>query len=199
MSAEANFTDMIRKVRAGDDRAAEALVRQYESLIRREVRLRLEDRRLTRHFDSMDVCQSVLASFFVRVAGGEYELDRPDQLVKLLVRMARNKLVSSIRKQSAQRRDHRRAAEGMEERMGQVAGSTGTPSQIVSGRELLDRVRQELTEEERRIAELRAEGLPWDAVAEKLGGTAQARRVQLSRALERAMAALGFEEENADA
>jgi len=44
------------------------LVREYEPLIRREVRLHLEDQRLARLFDSMDICQSVLASFFLRTA-----------------------------------------------------------------------------------------------------------------------------------
>ena len=91
MSEPNTFTDFIRRVRAGDAQAAAELVRRYEPLIRREVRLRLEDRRLARAFDSMDVCQSVLASFFVRTAAGQYDLEEPGQLVKLLARMARNK------------------------------------------------------------------------------------------------------------
>src|SRR5262245_55372827 len=93
------FSDFIRRVRAGDEQAAADLVRRFEPLIRREVRLRLEDRRLGRLFDSMDVCQSVLASFFVRTAAGQYDLDQPGQLVKLLVQMARNKLASAARRQ----------------------------------------------------------------------------------------------------
>jgi RNA polymerase sigma-70 factor (ECF subfamily) len=39
----------------------------------------------------MDICQSVLASFFVRAAVGQFELDRPEPLVGLLIGMARNK------------------------------------------------------------------------------------------------------------
>src|SRR4051794_8882387 len=37
------FTDFVSRIRSGDDAAAEALVRHYEPLIRREVRLRIED------------------------------------------------------------------------------------------------------------------------------------------------------------
>ena len=85
MSASDDFKELVGRMRAGDDDAAAELVRQYEPLIRREVRLRLEDRRLRRTFDSMDVCQSVLASFFVRAAAGQYDLDEPAQLVRLLV------------------------------------------------------------------------------------------------------------------
>src|SRR5215813_13431984 len=90
----ADYTTFVRRVRAGDQDAAAELVRRYEPEIRLMVRtwLRLRDPRLRRVFDSMDVCQSVLASFFVRAAVGEYDLDQPQQLVRLLVGMARNKL-----------------------------------------------------------------------------------------------------------
>ncbi len=87
MSAAPAFSDFLKRIRAGDSQAAEELVRKYESLIRRQVRLNLEDSRLNRVFDSMDVCQSVLKSFFVRTAAGQYDLDDPKELVRLLVRM----------------------------------------------------------------------------------------------------------------
>lgn len=56
---------------------------------------------------------------------------------------------------------------------------------IVAGQELLARARSLLRDEERQMAELRAAGLPWEEIAAQLGGTAQARRVQFSRAMER--------------
>ena len=80
------FAEFMGRIRAGDARAAEDLVRQYESAIRVAVRTRLTDPKLRRQFDSMDVCQSVLASFFLRAARGQYALDEPEQLVKLLAR-----------------------------------------------------------------------------------------------------------------
>src|SRR5262245_37887429 len=97
--AEAAFADFIRRIRAGDAGAAEELVRHYESAIRVAVRLRLTDPALLRHFDSMDVCQSVLASFFVRTAAGQFDLESPAQLTALLTRMAQNKLVAQARYQ----------------------------------------------------------------------------------------------------
>src|SRR2546429_4167880 len=101
-----SFAGFIRRIRAGDGEAATELVRRYEPLVRREVRLHLEDRRLGRLFDPDDVCQSVLASFFVRATAGQYDLNQPDQLLRLLVSMARNKLASAARRQTPQRRDH---------------------------------------------------------------------------------------------
>ncbi len=55
--------------------------------------MRLTDPSLYRLLDSMDVCQSVLLSFFVRAAAGQYDLEQPQELLKLLVVMAWNKLV----------------------------------------------------------------------------------------------------------
>jgi RNA polymerase sigma-70 factor (ECF subfamily) len=193
MSGQDTFAHFIRRVRAGDEGAAADLVRRYEPLIRREVRLHLEDRRLGRLFDSMDVCQSVLASFFVRTAAGQYDLEQPDQLVRLLVRMARNKLASAARRQGRQRRDVRRVAADGGEALGQVAGAGPTPSEVVAGQELLVRFRAALGEEERRVADLRGEGLAWEEVASRLGGTAKARRMQLSRAVERVSRELGLQ------
>ena len=192
--SEANpFPDFLRRIREGDEQAAAELVRSYEPLIRREVRLRLEDRRLGRLFDSMDVCQSVLASFFVRAAAGQYELDEPGQLVRLLVTIARNKLASAARKQNRQRRDHRRAAAGGGAGLSAVASPDPSPSREVAGKELLGRFRAALSDEERQLVDLRAEGLAWADVADKLGGTAQARRMQLARAVERVTRALGLD------
>jgi RNA polymerase sigma factor (sigma-70 family) len=183
------FLDLVRRVRAGDDAAAAELVRRYEPLIRREVRLRLEDRRLGRLFDSMDVCQSVLKSFFVRTAAGQFDLDEPGQLIRLLVTMTRNKLASEARKQHRDKRDQRRQAAdaaGLEA----VAEPAASPSRVIEARDLLAEVRGRLADDERQLADLRAQGLTWDEVAARVGGTAHNRRVQLSRALDRVAEAL---------
>src|SRR5262249_42724784 len=93
-----DFVDLIRRVRSGDAAAAAELWRSFEVPLRREVRLRLRNSRLRRLFDETDVCQSVMASFFLRATAGEYELDSPEQLQRLLSRMGRNKLVSQARR-----------------------------------------------------------------------------------------------------
>src|SRR5438309_2196398 len=102
MSAPDSFDDLIRRVRAGDQAAAAELVRRYEPAICRAVRFRLADSRLVRLLDSMDICQSVLASFFVIAAAGQYDITQPEQLLKLLVAMARNKLALEARAQQRQ-------------------------------------------------------------------------------------------------
>ena len=119
MSVTLPFTEFVQRIRAGDGQAAAELVRQYEPLVRREIRLQLEDSRLERLFDSMDVCQSVLKSFFVRTAAGQYDLDDPSQLIRLLVTMARNKLASAAQRASTKaglppNGQRRRSARGLE-------------------------------------------------------------------------------------
>jgi RNA polymerase sigma-70 factor (ECF subfamily) len=194
MSEQDTFVEFIRRIRAGDEQAAAEMVRRYEPLIRREIRLQLEDRRLARLFDSMDICQSVLKSFFCRTATGQYDLDTPEQLQRLLVTMARNKLASAARSQHRQRRDQRRVSAG-EEKLKGIAADDPTPSAVVASKELLERIRQAFNEEERQLADLRGEGLAWGAIADRLGGTAQARRMQLARAVERVARELGLDDD----
>ncbi len=122
------FEDLIRRVRAGDTDAATALVRQYESAVRIVARARLFDPDMCRQFDSMDICQSVLASFFVRVAAGQFELHRPAQLVALLTKMAQNKLAWHVRYHLQQRRDIRRMQPDAGEAMQRSTGQ-GDPAQ----------------------------------------------------------------------
>jgi RNA polymerase sigma-70 factor (ECF subfamily) len=145
----------------------------------------------------MDVCQSVLASFFVRVAAGQYDLEEPGQLLGLLVAMARNKLAWHVRQQHRQRRDSRRRAGNAEELLAEHAAGPA-PDRLVEGKELLHRVRQALSAEERQLADLRAEGLTWPEVAVRVGGQAQARRRQLDRALDRVAQQLGLDEADDD-
>jgi RNA polymerase sigma-70 factor (ECF subfamily) len=196
MSDQNMFTDFIRRIRAGDEQAATELVRRYEPIIRRTVRLKLEDPGLSRLFDSMDVCQSVLASFFVRAAAGQYDLKRPEQLINLLVTMTRNKLATAARRQHRQRRDYRRAVSDGTDTLANVADTSPSPSEQVEYQELLSRFRQGLSDEERAIADLRNQGLAWSEVAARLGGEGQARRMQFNRAVKRVARELGLDDDH---
>jgi RNA polymerase sigma-70 factor (ECF subfamily) len=194
MADDEPFADFVRRIRAGDAEAAMELVRRYEPVVRLEVRVRLGDPRLRRVLDSLDICQSVLASFFVRAAAGQYELEQPQDLVKLLVVMARKKLAFQARRERAQRRDSRRvqavSAEALE-----TAAARPSPSTEVAGRELLAAFRQRLSDEEQQLAERRAQGQGWADIAAAMGGTAQSRRKQLERAVARVTRQLGLEDD----
>jgi RNA polymerase sigma-70 factor (ECF subfamily) len=195
MTEDSTFTDLLRRVRAGEPRAIEELVQHYEPVIRLEVKLRLVEPRLRRLFDASDICQSVMLSFFVRAAAGQYEVGRPEDLVKLLVGMARNKLAFQARKQRARRRDYR-LSEPLERDDLSVA-SGPSPSRQVAAEELLREFRRRLDTEERELAERRARGLGWADIAAELGGTPEGRRKQLARAADRVAQELGLDEAGA--
>jgi RNA polymerase sigma factor (sigma-70 family) len=186
----ATFADFLRRVCAGDESAATELVQRYEPALRMEVQFRLTDPKLRRLLDPADLCQSVLKSFFIRAATGQFELDSQEKLVALLRAMARNKIAHEARKQKALRRDVRRDV-----RLGEkeLPATDPSPSQLAIGRELLDAFQSRLSTEERRMAELRSGGREWAEIAAELGGTPQARRKQLSRAVKRVSQELGLD------
>src|SRR5262245_13382373 len=136
MAESVAFAEWMSRVRAGDARAAEELVRQYERAVRVAVRVKLTDGRMRRLFDSMDVCQSVLGSFFVHAAAGQFDLESPEQLVGLLMRMAQNKLQMQVRRHRQQRRDVARAAP-LEADNPAVAAPSPGPASIAANREQL--------------------------------------------------------------
>jgi RNA polymerase sigma-70 factor (ECF subfamily) len=185
---------LLQRVRGGDGSAATELVRRYEPEIRRAVRIRLTDPRLRRVLDSMDVCQSVLGNFFVRIAGGQYDLEQPHDLLRLLVAMARNKVLDHVRRQQAVRRDQRRAEADPSEAFDKAEDAAPGPSRIVAGQDLLQEVRRRLTDEERDLADQRGLGRDWNAIAGERGANADALRKKLTRALDRVSRELGLED-----
>ena len=191
MTEAPEFRDLIRRVRDRDQDAAQELVRRYESVIRRVIRIRLRDAGMRRLLDSTDICQSVLASFFIRTALGQYEVDSPAQLLNLLTTIARNKLTNQAARLRAKRRDIRRDADSAD-LTPNVADDASDPSEQASARELLEKVRDRLDPRERYLAEQRALGRTWQELADELGGTDVALRKKLTRALNRVMTGLGL-------
>jgi RNA polymerase sigma factor (sigma-70 family) len=193
MAQNESFEELIGRVRAGDEAAACELVRRYEPMVRRAARVRLADPRLRRVLDSMDVCQSVMASFFVRASLGQYELNTPDQLLRLLATMARNKLANQAEGLRAARRDVRRVVYGPSG-ADEVADRGGTPSRNLAARELLEAARARLSEEERRLLDQRLNGAEWVDVAAREGASPEALRKKLARAVDRVAREIGLDD-----
>jgi RNA polymerase sigma-70 factor (ECF subfamily) len=190
---DSQFQELMRRVRARDEEAAGLLMRRYESAIRRVVRIHLRDSRLRRVLDSMDICQSVLATFFVRTALGEYELETPEQLLHLLASITRHKLTNQANKLLSQKRDLRRNA-SLPDRDDSTVDPASDPSEQASAKEILEKIRTRLDEDERYLAEQRALGRGWKEIADEVGGTDVACRKKLTRALDRVMSELGLDE-----
>src|SRR5262249_3107097 len=144
MSVGNAFKGLMLRVRDGDAEAAAELVRNYEPIIRVAVRTRLRDPALRRHLDSFDICQSVLARFFVRATTGQYEIDQPAQLIHLLETMARNELFKQAKRFRAIRRDYRRLNESELDDF-EIAAPGPSPSSVIAHQELLREFRSRLS------------------------------------------------------
>jgi RNA polymerase sigma-70 factor (ECF subfamily) len=192
MSVPTSFAELMRRVRAGDAEAARELVKTYEAAIRRVIRFRAGNTGLRKLIDSMDICQSVLGSFFLRAFAGEYHIDSPEQLIKLLAQIARNKVAGHARKELAQRRDQRRQVSAD---VTLAPAGDASPSQIVMTRELVEEAQRRLTPEEQRLIEMRREGRDWPEIAAALNVNPAALRKRFSRTMARLARQLGLEED----
>jgi RNA polymerase sigma factor (sigma-70 family) len=173
-----DFARFVAAVRAGDQAAAAELVRRYEPYIRRVVRMRLHDSRLRRLFDSMDICQSIMASFFRHAAAGEFDLETPRHLGNLLVRMALNKLATKARGLPQQ--------EGLLPSDWDAIDPHLSPPDRAVQQETLHAIRSRLSEDELLLFELnKVERRSWPEIAQVVGGRPDALRIRLTRALAR--------------
>jgi len=184
MLSDEEFKSLMDKARSGDADAARELVELYEPEIRRVARVRLSDPKLRRIVDSMDICQSVFAKFFQKARSPDgMDLENPGQLLGFLVTMTRNRVIDEHRHQTAQKRN---AGEGVVEAIADilVADSPGPRTEMELG-DLMAKVRSNMSEEELAASDLRGEGLSWDEVAQRLGGSPDSHRKRLERAFQR--------------
>ena len=193
MQGDSSFVGLMRRVRQGDANAAAELIGQYEAELRIIARVRLNDPRLRRVVDSMDICQSILGNFFMRVTAGQFDLETLEQLLKLLATMVRNKVTDRARQQRAGRRDIRRTNGPAVDEL-EVAGKQESPSQIVMARELAQACEERFTSDEQQLIELRRQGQAWDEIAVSMGAKPDAVRKKVTRAIERVARELGLEE-----
>jgi RNA polymerase sigma factor (sigma-70 family) len=181
---QGDLSQLLNRVHGGDDDAAQQLVERFGAAVRVAIRTHLSDPRLRRQFDSLDVCQSVLASFFLHAANVGYELTVPSQILALLTRIAKNKLSTRTRDQLRQRRDIRRLSRvRVEEAI--IPSHDPDPAQQAENQELLARALDSMTPEIRAIAVRRMDGENWPMIAQSLGGTAESLRKQFERAVQR--------------
>ena len=187
------FEELIQGIRQGNADAAARLVREFEPEIRRTLRVFLHDSPLRRQFDSMDICQSVMANFLVRASAGQFDLDKPEKVLGLLVTMARNKLSDKARAQKGSRRNPGGKQQEGSAVLKNVPQRGESPSCILQGQELLNQMRQLLSADEIVLLEYRAEGLEWPEIGAKLNAKPDSLRKQFTRAIDRVVEHLNID------
>ena len=173
---------LLERYRAGDDSAAEALFARYFERLTLLARSRLSAR-LARRTDPEDIVQSVYRSFFVGVREGRYALGRGGDLWRLLAAITRNKVFRQVRHHRADLRsiDLECSLDRLDE--GGLSGPDRdpTPEDALALADELERVFAQLDPFERRVLELRLQGLLLATIAEETGRAERSVRRALSR------------------
>jgi RNA polymerase sigma-70 factor (ECF subfamily) len=176
---EDTFRALIARVRAGDEEAAAALLRNYQSALTRMIRVRLVDPRLRKVVGESDIFQSVMGTFFVRAALGQYELETPEDLLRLLAVLTRNKVADQARRRPVEQR-------GEAIPFDEIALPSGeeSPSRQLRLRELARLARQRLSPQLLEVLELRERGMDWTSIGAQFGESAGAIRKRFARAID---------------
>jgi RNA polymerase sigma-70 factor (ECF subfamily) len=194
MQSALSLQELVIRLRTGSQEAATELFARYGEEIHRYVHYRLTDPRLRTLVDSLDICQSVLGNFLLRLSKGELRLDDSRQLMGLLTVMARHKLCDVARKQAALRRQGFRGTIRGQDALNSIPQAGNDPADMVGEQELLAAVRKKLTEGEQMLVEMRLAGCDWAEIAHQCQTTPEAARKRMTRALDRAARELGLAE-----
>lgn len=154
------LSSLIEKLRAGDARAAEELLKQYEPILRVIVRRRLTPE-LRRKFDSIDIVQSVWADVFVGFRQDRWQFADSSHLRAFLVRSTRNRLINRSRQQKLAMAPPNYALEEQRD------NSLGSPSAELEADELWDGMMALCSPAHRVMLRLRRQGYSIDEIAER--------------------------------
>jgi RNA polymerase sigma factor (sigma-70 family) len=186
MPDDLSFEELIARVRSGDQDASRVLLDRYGSSVRRVARMRIRHAMLSGQYDSVDIFQSVMRSFLMRVRRDDnnWQLDTPEQLVNLLLDITDNTVVDKIRAATAEKR-------GGGERPGTIDVDPKDPrghrwvEDELATKELATQCWDKLSTDGQRLFRLYfIEQLEWSEVAQLEGSTAEACRKKLERAFE---------------
>jgi RNA polymerase sigma factor (sigma-70 family) len=167
---DAELTDFLRRIQAGDEAAARELLRRFEAEVRLVVRRQLP-RLLRSRFDSLDFLQSVWGSFFRRMRTSPTDFEDSRHLVAFLARAAKNKVIDEYRRAASRKQDMHREeplwGDGLRPR--EVPDPADSPSEVAQAREVLVRLRELMPTDRRAILEMKAEGLSSKEIGDRLG------------------------------
>jgi RNA polymerase sigma-70 factor (ECF subfamily) len=184
---EGCLADFLRRVREGDEAAAEEFVALYGAHVLRIVRRTLIPR-LRSKFDSQDFVQSVWASFFAdfRPLGNDIQLQ---DIAAYLAAMARHKTIDEGRRRLQTRKrfvDREVPWDGCsEESLSEVPDRVPAPSEAAVVRETWNHLTDGRSNRSVQIFEMRRHGASHVEIAQQLGVNERTIRRFLDRAQRR--------------
>ncbi|MEQ1828382.1 MAG: ECF-type sigma factor, partial [Pirellula sp.] len=135
MDEESSFQELIKRVKAGDESACREIYDRYKEYIKRAAKTKLRSARMRTLFQSDDIINTVLKSFFIQIreSDNQWKMDTPQNLISLLLTMANNKIANRSRKEYSKKG-------GGKDTTGQLEPDgpddpTPTPDEIAANRE----------------------------------------------------------------
>lgn len=162
----------------------------FGSQLRRRARTRLRQYGLTSQTESMDICNEVMVDLAKRSDADQLTAD---DILSYILRAIDNEVVDTFRTLARHCRDFRRNEATPVEEI-RLHGVQTSPSQIALRKEIADRVRSILGESDAVAIDMMLENRDWAEIGERLGVKADAARMRVRRALDRARAEIGVQE-----
>jgi len=180
MSETANeFTDLLNKVRNGDQTAMGELLERYSETVRRTARALLGSA-LQPHLESMDLVQSIHRALLVGLRDQKFAISTPDQFIALAGTLLRRKVARHWRK--LKNEPGVGTPQGGERSIFSEPTDPETgPAEITLQNEQVRRILATLDDVDRRLLELRLQGHSTADAAKLLGVDAGLLRVRLGR------------------
>ncbi len=197
MSLVQDFENYLLELRKGDETAIERLLADFEPYIRRTLRFQIKQASLGSIVDSVDIFQSVMSSLLIRLSIGEYDIRDQDDLRHLITSMARKKFLMLNRRETADKRDHRKTTSLESLRELEVPCDVNASS-AQKQLEILSLIREQLSDDLRSLFDRRRDGRSWEEIATELNENATVLRKRLSRALQTVSKQVLGEEEDWD-
>ena len=190
-----DFATLLARARGGDRAALDELARTYEPKVRLVARVLLGPA-LRPYLDSVDLVQSVHKSLLLGLRDQKFAFDTSDDLLALAITLVRRKVARHWRRLQRQQRlsgagDQRADLANLLTGLGHAHDDPAAAAQF---RDQVNVLCRNLTDDERRLLELRSQGCTPAECAAELGLSAVAFRVRLTRMRQRLRAAGVFDD-----
>jgi RNA polymerase sigma-70 factor (ECF subfamily) len=157
----------------GDEDAARKLFDRYAEQLVLLARKRISQR-LASRIDPEDIVQSVFRTFFHRAKQGQFHLEDPEDVVKLLARITVHKTFRQIAFHKRAKRDATAEAphgDDAQDLLLKLVTGEPSPEETAEFVDNLEHFFNRLGDEERRILEMRMEGYTNVEIANRMGIT----------------------------
>jgi RNA polymerase sigma factor (sigma-70 family) len=174
MPNDDEFNELLKRARAGDDRAIRDFLSQFEQDVQTMVRSRLP-RKLRSQFDSTDFVQSVWESFFLDGRPVSRDFDTVEHFRGFLFGMVRNKVYEQHRrltkteKYDMAREEPLYVRRGDREVIREVVSPEPSPSKAVQASERMAQLTAGRSPREVEVLTLRRQGLSFVEIAARTG------------------------------